>query len=113
MKELKSSVLGTDYRVVLGEREEIDITPENSGECRIYSKEIKVCTDIEDCSQEELRVRTQEVVAHEFFHAYINEAGIDLQPEMEELLATFFMKNWKKLHKSIVETLGENGFLDK
>ena len=76
MKSLIHSVLGTDYEVLIGCRDEINIAEENMGECRVYAKKILVCTDQGDCTEEELRVKVQEIVAHEFLHAYLNEAGV-------------------------------------
>ena len=113
MTRLIHNVLGTSYEVTLGERENIQLSEEYSGECRVYSKKIKVCTDAEDCTEKELRVKVEEIVAHEFFHAYLNEAGLDLDDNVEESLATFFMKNWRKINNSILEVLDESGFLDK
>ena len=113
MQKMIHNVLGTPYEVVLGDREDIQIKEEYSGECRVFSKQIKVCTEKEDCTEEELRVKTREVVAHEFFHAYLNEAGVDLEEHVEESLATFYMKNWEKMSNSILEVLDKSGFLDK
>ena len=112
MKSLIHSVLGTDYEVLIGCREEINISEENMGECRVYAKKILVCTDQGDCTEEELRVKVQEIVAHEFLHAYLNEAGVDLTDGDEEKLCDFYMKNWRKLNNSILEVLDESGFLD-
>ena len=69
MKSLIHSVLGTDYEVLIGCRDEINIAEENMGECRVYAKKILVCTDQGDCTEEELRVKVQEIVAHEFLAA--------------------------------------------
>ena len=107
------SVLGAEYTIKIGSREEVGLSEENMGECRIYSKEIMVCTEEEKCTEEELRVRTQEIFAHEFLHAYFNEAGIELDAEAEEVVCNFFMKNWRKLNNSIIEVLDDFGFLDK
>ena len=89
MKSLIHSVLGTDYEVLIGCRDEINIAEENMGECRVYAKKILVCTDQGDCTEEELRVKVQEIVAHEFLHAYLNEAGVDLTDGDEEKLCDF------------------------
>ena len=112
MKSLIHSVLDTDYEVLIGCREEINIAEENMGECRVYAKKILVCTDQGDCTEEELRVKVQEIVAHEFLHAYLNEAGVDLTDGDEEKICDFYMKNWRKLNNSILEVLDESGFLD-
>ena len=112
MKKLIHNVLGTDYEVILDEKDQLDMLEENMGECRIYSKKILVSISQNDCTEEELRVRTQEIVTHEFFHAYANEAGLDIDPDTEEMLATFFMKMWRKMNNSILEVLDKTGFLD-
>lgn len=112
MNKLIHSVLGTKYEVLLGDREEIGISKDNMGECRNYSKKILVSTEQDDCTEEELMIRTQEIVAHEIFHAYANEAGLDLTPDTEEMVANFFMKTWRKMNNSILEVLDESGFLD-
>ena len=112
MKEIIHNVLGTPYTVKVGHREEINLKEEFAGECRIYSKEILVCADKGECTEEEHEKKVQEIIAHEFFHAYVNEAGLDLDSRDEELLATFYMKNWRKLNNSVLEVLDESGFLD-
>lgn len=88
------------------------MSEENVGECRTYSKKIMVCTEDEECTEEELQKKVQEVLAHEFLHAYLNEAGVLMGDEEEERLCDFFMKNWRKLNNSILEVLDESGFLD-
>ena len=44
---------------------------------------------------------------------FINESGVDLEPDIEEQIACFYMKNWRKMNNSILEVLDETGFLDK
>lgn len=111
---LVHNVLGTPYVFELGERESLEIGAENVGECQVYAKKIIVCTDKEDCSkQEEVDLKVREILAHEIFHAYVNEAGLDLDDIVEEQVATFFMKNWRKMSDSILEVADETGFLDK
>lgn len=105
------SVLGTDYDLRFGDRKEIVLDEGNTGECRFYSKVIKVCTEEEDCSQEELEAKVQEIVAHEIFHAYLNEAGVNLDSDTEEMVACFFMKNWRKIFNSIFEVTDKSGYL--
>lgn len=112
MTKLVHSVLGTDYDVLVGERADIDLSEEHLGICKVYAKEILVATDVQDCNEKELQVRTQEVVAHEIFHAYLNEAGMELDEDVEERLADFYMKNWRKINNSILDVLDKSGFLD-
>ena len=114
MKRIKTEILGTTYEVSLGDKEEIELDKDHLGECRIFGKKILVKTNQDDCKDsEELRLRTQETVAHEIFHAFINESGVDIEPEIEEQIACFYMKNWRKMSNSILEVLDETGFLDK
>lgn len=107
------NVLGTNYTVETGDRKTLDMCEEHSGECKVYTKEILVCTEKEDCTKEELNLVVSEIVAHEIFHAYVNEAGIDIDERTEEAMASFFMKNWRKMNNSILEVLDVTGFLDK
>lgn len=103
MKETKISILGSVYNVLFGKRKDIKLDEEYLGECRSYSKEIKVCTDVNDCREDELKIRNLEVISHEVFHAYINEAGIELDDEVEEQLASFYQKNHLKMEETISE----------
>ena len=112
MKTSLHNILGTEYTVMFGSRKELNLSEEYMGECHIYSKKILVCTEIGELSEEELRVRVQEILSHEFLHAYLNEAGVDLVNGDEEKVCDFYMKNWRKLNNSILEVLDENGFLD-
>ena len=98
-----TNIMGTDYTVRFGSKKFLGMSEENMGECRVFSKEILVCTTQDDCSAEELEVRTLEIIAHEIFHAYANEAGLDLEPDVEERVATFFMKNFDKMNDTIEE----------
>lgn len=112
MMEYTQNVLGTDYRVLMGTKEEIGLDEDHMGMCKVFAKDILVHIGADDCDEKELRVRTKEIVAHEFFHAYLNEVGLELEPEVEERLADFFMKNWQKMNNSILEVLDKSGFLD-
>ena len=112
MKEIVHNVLGTPYTVEFGDRSEININENYAGECRIFTKKILVCTEKEDCDEEEIVLKTQEILAHEIFHAYINESGVDIDSDTEEVLASFFMKNWRKMNNSILEILDLTGFID-
>ena len=110
MKEFVLDVLGTDYIVKLGTREEIGMSPDLCGECRVFAKEILVSTDCEDreLTKKELGNRTSEILAHEIFHAYLNEAGIEVSDEVEETFAVFFMKVWSKIENTIKRAIYES-----
>lgn len=112
MKKLKINVLDCPYSVLVGKSKEIHIDKENMGECRTWGKKILVKTDKNGCKEKELEVRTSEILVHEIFHAYLNESGIQIDEEVEEVMANFFMKNWRKMNNSILECLDELGLLD-
>lgn len=105
-----TNIMGTDYEIKFGSKKFLGMKEEDIGECKIFSKEILVCTEAQDCNAEELKVRTMEIIAHEVFHAYANEAGLDLEPDVEERVATFFMKNYVKMNDTIEELYQKWGF---
>lgn len=105
MQKVEINVLGTPYIAKFGDRKAIGISEEHMGACRIYAREILVDMDKEDCNKEELKVRTREILAHEIFHAFVNEAGIDLDPSVEEQMASFYMKNWEKMSNTLYNTM--------
>ena len=108
MIEFVHNVLGTDYDVKLGSRAELEMPIEYCGLCKEYTKEILVCNDKENgISDREMRERVKEILAHEIFHAYLNEAGLVINHEDEERLCDFYMKNWRKLTNSMKEIVME------
>lgn len=110
MKCKKVNVLGSVYSVKFGDKEEISLCAEHDGECRVFSKEILVNTGKDNLTEEELVERTKEIFAHEIFHAFVNESGVSLDDDVEEVLAVFFMKVWRKMNNTIMEVLDEMGF---
>ena len=99
MLEITHEILGVPYLVKIGLREEIELDDDRNGECREYSKVIKVCTDLEDFTEEEVRVRVEETLAHEFLHGYFAECG--LRVDEEEKVCEFYMRNFRRLQNSI------------
>lgn len=73
MLEFIHEILGVPYTIMIGSREEIELDEDRFGECREYSKVIKICTDLEDFSEDELKVRVEETIAHELLHGYFAE----------------------------------------
>ena len=117
-EELKSEtllhdVLGTEYEIMFGTKEKIGLSEEHMGLCKVYAKQILVHIGADDCDEKELKKRTEEIVAHELFHAYLNESGIEIDEEVEEVIANFYTKNWRKMNNSILEVLGRSGYLNK
>lgn len=114
MKHTTVNVLGTDYDVQVGKRKELKrLSESNMGECRIYDKELYCLHSKENgCSETERDVRTCEIVAHEMFHAFANEAGLDLDDDTEEKVAIFYMKVWRKMNNAILQVLDDNQLLE-
>lgn len=113
MKQSIVSILGTDYLVSAGNRKEICLDKSNDGEFRRFSNNIKVLHSLEgDVTEYEKDKRAEEIVAHEIFHAYCNESGIDVDDDTEEKFAVWYMKIWRKMNNSILQVLDENGLLD-
>ena len=94
-------------QLALSYAEMLDLDEENMGECRGYSKEIKVYTGVEEVTRAEFDQRTAEIISHEVLHAYLNEAGLDLGEEAEERMCDFYMKNWRKLSNTILDVLDD------
>lgn len=105
MKEVNVNVLDTPYTVQLGNRFELSPLPkEFNGSVGIYSKLVKIFHGAENDSERPFEIdnRSKEVIAHEIFHAFINEAGIDLDEKVEEQIANFYSKNWRKMTNTIL-----------
>lgn len=113
MKAFKKDILGTPYLIMYGLRSEIDLDSNLAGCCRVFTKQILIATDMEDCeNQNALEVRIQETIAHEVLHAFLNESGVDIDEGDEEKVCCFYMKNWRKLHTTILDIIRQVG-LDK
>ena len=98
MKKLEIDIFGSIYTVVIGEREELDISYENAGECNVYEKVIKICTTVNDkeFSPSMKDKYMLEVIKHEISHAMLYESGlVDLG--FDELLPNWLSVNVDKL----------------
>lgn len=113
MKKLHTNVLGTDYEVSVGKRKELGLPKTLGGQCCNYLKEIKVEHSMRDCQEKiERDRRTSNVVAHEIFHAYVHESGLELPEDVEEKLAEWYEVMWRKMNNSIIGVLDELNLLD-
>lgn len=113
MTILHTPVLGKDYEVQLGEQKEINLPEDLSGQCAYYLNNIKVEHSMRGCDTEtEKDRRTVDTVAHELFHAYIHESGVELSEEDEEKLAVWYGVMWRKMNNSILAVLDECGLVD-
>lgn len=113
MKVIHTDVLGTDYEVNVGKRKELSLPRHLAGQCAPFLQKILVEHSMRKCGTEKERDgRTTEVVAHEIFHAYVRESGLDLDEDVEETLAIWYEKMWRKMNNSICGVLDELGLLD-
>lgn len=114
MSTTKVDVLGTEYSVTLDKRKKLTrLSKDNMGECRVYSKELNCLRSKENgCNEEEKEKRAEEIVAHEMFHAFVNESGLCVSDDVEEVFAYWYMKVWRKMNNAILQVLDENGLLD-
>lgn len=103
----KENVLGTDYIVKVGEKEDIGLKDSLLGECEIFQKVIRVThsSDGEDRElEDEARdLRTREIIVHEVCHAFVNESGVSMTEEEEEKMCGFLMKNFRKISNVVLD----------
>lgn len=108
MKVLHTDILGTDYAVSVGKRKEIGLPKHLRGQCCNFLKEIKVEHSMRGCEvKQESDLLAESTVAHEVFHAYICESGIDIPEDVEEVLAVWYERQWKKMDSTIHSILRE------
>lgn len=113
MRTLHTEVLGQDYEVKVGKRKELGLPKSLQGQCAYLLNEIKVEHSMRECESEvEKEKRTAGTVAHEIFHAYVHESGLDIDEATEERLAVWYETMWRKMNNSIIGVLDELGLLD-
>ena len=113
MKTIHTNVLGTDYEVQVGKRKEIGTPKRLSGQCCPYLHSIQVEHSMRGCNTKTERDgRTTGTVAHEIFHAYVRESGIDLDEATEERLAVWYETMWRRMNNTILDVLDELGLID-
>lgn len=108
MQTLKIDVCGTEYTVLIGKREELDLLPDHCGDCRSYGKkQIQICTDqFED--EKDNRELMKEVVCHELSHAFLYESGLVHYSE-DEVLVEWLSVMCQKLCFKAIEVSTEMG----
>ena len=83
---VKTSVLGTDYEVVLGDLKDL---PNNDGMCKTYEKKILVRRPeyMFNCGENEeiCKTRFKEVLTHEVIHSFCRESAV-FYDDNEELV---------------------------
>lgn len=107
------NILGTYYEVSFGDIKEIGLSEDLTGQCSRFLKKIVVEHSMRDCECEtEKNRRTQETTAHEVFHAFVHESGLELEDDVEERLAVWFSRNWRKMNNTIIDLLDKLDILD-
>ena len=113
MKTLHTNILGADYEVNVGKRKEIGLPKHLRGQCAPFLHNISVEHSMRQMRTEEERDKfTANVVAHEVFHAFVKESGLELPEDLEERLATWYEEHWRKMNNSICNILDELNLLD-
>ena len=96
MRSTEVEILGVKYKVTLGNKNELLIDLEYSGETRRYDKEIVVTTDIHPNPEKNLKI-VKGVLVHEFIHAFLFESGMTLSETLEEMLACWFERHFESI----------------
>lgn len=113
MKSLHTQILGEDYEVKVRKRKELDLPKELQGSCAYLLKQILVEHSNRECQTDiEKDKRTSNTVAHEVFHAYVHESGLDLDEATEERLAVWYETMWRRMNNTILDVLDELGLVD-
>lgn len=114
MKSITIPILGTDYEVLVGKRKELGLPKSLQGQCYYLAHKIKAEHSHrgEDVSDEERDERTTATIAHEVFHAFCHESGLDIDSDVEEKLACWYEVQWRKMNNCILDILEQFELLD-
>lgn len=113
MKVVHTNILGADYEVQIGKRKELGLPKSLQGQCAYHLHQIKVEHSHRQCeTDEEMDKRTQATTAHEVFHAFCKESGLDIDSDTEEKLATWYEEQWRKMNNCILGVFDEIGLVD-
>lgn len=109
MKRTSVYVLGTEYIVEMGTKEEVGLPEDLIGMCDVFNKKIGVFYgELEkDEPKGVAELRAREIINHELAHAYIKESGMNISGEMEETICTFLEVNLRKMCNSCLEVAEE------
>lgn len=106
MKTVCTDILGVDYEIEVGKRKELGLPKSLVGQCCPYLHKIKVLHSNElGDTKEEIDCAIRGTVAHEIFHAFCKESGLDLDKNTEEKLALWYEEQWRKMSNCILDTL--------
>ena len=110
MTVVKISVLGVEYSVMFGNREELELDSERDGECHLFNKTVKVLLEKDDVCicESDVNERAKEILTHELLHAFLCESGYDISEDEEERLCNWYMRVWKRLDNCIYEVLDKS-----
>lgn len=111
MKQFNVNVLGTPYKCLVGGRAELmNLDRDFQGLCKVYSKEIWICDEIEDFedfgeSRSHIKSKAiEEVLTHELAHAFLFESGLS-DYSNDEILVQWIAINIKKLNSGVLEMM--------
>lgn len=107
MDKVHTSILGADYEVRVGKRKELGLPKHLMGQCAHHLHLILVEHSHRGGSvtDEERDSRTKGIVAHEVFHAFVKESGLDLDESTEEKFALWYEQQWDKMNNCILDVL--------
>ena len=111
VREVKVNILGEEYLVKVGKREEIKIGSEYDGLCYTFDKILYIVEDKEDIKTAEGEVENlSEIIAHEVSHAYVYESGYSASDD-EEALVVWLSRNARKITNTVIEILDNLGII--
>lgn len=111
VRKCVAKVLGKEYNVFVGKREELENKlPEDwDGACYTYDKNIYIVEDFEDVLTVEGKSELiKEVLTHELAHAFVFESGYNVHSD-EENLVVWLSRVSRKLVNCVLEVLDELG----
>ena len=111
MKQFNVNVLVTPYKCLVGGRTELmNLDRDFQGLCKVYSKEIWICDEIEDFEdfgESRSHIKSKaivEVLTHELAHAFLFESGLS-DYSNDETLVQWIAINIKKLNSGVLEMM--------
>ena len=75
MTKFSVYILGSEYVVKCDTRKNLGLSENTEGECRFYTKEILISTDVPADNEKERELLMHETIMHELAHAFLYESG--------------------------------------
>lgn len=77
MKTFQREIFGAMYTFEIGTREDVGLDPKFSGDTDVYTKVVRVATDVDPLNEDgRQRVMMEKVMLHELCHAAMYETGL-------------------------------------